>query len=107
MYEGRYTKRFKNRLEEPPFNQLKEKISEKCQMILQHPLSACKSELLKHSYKGKRSGRLDRQYRIIYTVCSECHKQGYQEANLLNCPDCKDVPMETVTFLDITDHYRI
>lgn len=107
MYEGRYTQRFFDQLEEKTFRQQKDKIRDKCEMILQDPFHACKSEPLRYEYKGKRGGRLDNRYRIIYTICEECYKQGHLEANRLDCPNCADVPMKTVTFLDITDHYRI
>ena len=106
MYTGRYTETFTKRLSEKPYSQQPKKIREKCEMILQHPYSACKSEPLKGTYSGKRSARLDNRYRIVYTICEECYTQGRQNANAHDCCDCNDVPIETVTFLDITDHYR-
>ena len=106
MYAGRYTETFLKRLKEKAYSQIRTKVREKCEMILQHPRTACRSEQLKHTYRGKRSARLDDRYRIIYTICEECHRQGLRESNLADCPECENVPMETVTFLDITDHYR-
>jgi len=106
VYAGRYTETFRNRLGEKPYLQQTSKIRSKCEMILEQPYKACKSEPLKHMFAGKRSARLDECYRIIYTVCEECRKQGHQETNLADCPNCIDVPIQTVTFLDITDHYR-
>lgn len=107
MYEGRYTETFVNRLTDGDFRQQRDKIRSKCEMILKQPYGACKSEPLKYAYRGKRSGRVDQRYRIIYTICEECFKQGLQEVNLADCPGCEDIPMKTVTFLDITDHYRV
>ena len=106
MYAARYTATFKNRLKERHHAQQAKRIRAKCEMIVAHPYTACKSEPLKHSYVGKRSARVDGRYRIIYAICEECYNQGQQEANLSDCADCDDVPLKTVTFLDITDHYR-
>ena len=106
MYTVRYTETFKKRLKDRLHSQQANKIRAKCEMIIAHPYTACKSEPLKYSYVGKRSGRVDQRYRIIYTVCEECYKQGHQQANLSDCADCEDVPPKTITFLDIVDHYQ-
>lgn len=105
MYDERRSTTFDKRLKSqiPPRRQLIEK---KINMIRQLPYSACRSEPLKWRYRGKRSAEIDRSPdRIIYTICKECYRQGHRESNIMDCPPCEFIPLETVNFLDILDYH--
>ena len=105
MYDARYSATFLEKKASKRFRGLQDDIQEKCNLILQAPYGACKSERLKYEYRGKRSGRLGASLRIIYTICEECYKAGDQEQNLMDCPDCPEVLLKTVNFLDIIDYH--
>lgn len=105
LYEARYSATFLEKKASKAFRGLQDAIRKKCNLILQAPYGACKSERLKYEYQGKRSGRLKGTYRIIYTICEECYKAGDQEQNLMDCPNCPEVPLKTVNFLDIIDYH--
>jgi len=105
VYEARYSTTFLEKKASKKFRGLQDMIRKKCNLILQAPYSACKSERLKYEFRGKRSGRLTDNHRIIYTICEECYKAGDQEQNLMACPNCPEVPLKTVNFLDIIDYH--
>jgi Txe/YoeB family toxin of Txe-Axe toxin-antitoxin module len=106
MYDERRSLRFDEKLNAQTKDR-RQLIEDKMKMVRELPYSACKSEPLKWRYRGKRSARIDKAPdRIIYTVCQECHQQGHQKSNLMDCPGCEDVPMETVNFLDIDNYHR-
>ena len=104
MYLARVTATFQGKLEAAlaPRQTL---IRDKMNMILLAPRMACKSERLRWQFAGKRSAHIDRRWRIIYAICEECYQQGDQGRNLMDCPECEQVPSETVNFLDILDYH--
>lgn len=106
MYEARYSQTFNDKLEEPHLANLLEDIKRKAELVMQAPYGAAKSERLRHDWAGKRSARIDDRYRLIYKVCEECQRRGEGEPNhMIDCLSCESVPVTTVNFLDITDHY--
>lgn len=105
VYEARYSATFLEKKASKKYRGLRDTIEKKCNLILQAPRGACKSERLKYEYRGKRSGRVDDTSRIIYTICEECYEAGDQEQNLMDCPNCPKVPLKTVNFLDIIDYH--
>lgn len=106
MYHDRYSEIFNEQKESPRFRLLRKTIKNKCNLIRQAPLTACKSEKLKYAWANKRSGRLNDQFRIIYKVCKECRQRGEQESNhMVECLSCDDIPDETVNFIVITDYH--
>lgn len=104
MYDERRSQAFQQSLD-GPFAARRRVVEDKIRQIRTAPKTACRSEPLKWRFRGKRSARLDRRYRIIYTICEECYQQGNQERNLMDCPDCENIPTETVNFLDIIDYH--
>jgi len=106
MYHDRYSETFKAKKNDPQFRSLARQAKNKCNLILQAPYGACKSEPLKYEWARKRSGRLTDQLRIIYKICEECQKRGEQESNhMISCLSCEGVPVKTVNFLDITEYH--
>ena len=105
MYRERRSLTFQRKLEAASA-QRRALIERKLVQIRTAPRAACKSERLKWRLSGKRSARLDQRYRIIYTICEECHQQGNQGRNLMDCPSCENVPSNTVNFIDIIDYHR-
>jgi len=105
MYKERRSDTFNRKVNEA-YRQLRDQIEDKIGLILQAPRSAAKSEPLKWKLSGKRSAHLNKSIRIIYTICEECHQQGAEGRNRMECPDCLDVPLQTVNFLDIVNYHR-
>ena len=106
MYQVRYSQTFNDRLQEPRFVNLLKDIKRKAELVMQAPYGAAKSERLKYDWAGKRSARIDDRYRLVYKICEECQKRGETEPNhMTDCLPCEEVPVKTVNFLDITDHY--
>jgi Txe/YoeB family toxin of Txe-Axe toxin-antitoxin module len=103
-YRERRTRTFQAKLD-GFFAQKRRAAESKIRLILSAPRTACHSERLRWDFAGKRSARLDRRYRIIYTICEECYQQGDQGSNLMDCLSCDNVSIETVTFLDILDYH--
>ncbi len=107
MYSVRYSQTFADRLDTPPFNAMRNTIEDKVTLVLHAPYGACKSERLKYKWTRKRSAHIDKRYRLIFKVCQECERDNQQEPNhMVNCMPC-GVPLTTVNFLDITDHYAL
>ena len=104
VYEAEYSETF-NEKKEGAFRLMAERIEEKCNLIRQAPYAACRSERLKGNLRGKRSGQLDRRYRLVYMVCEECVKQCDRERNLEHCPDCEGEPLRRIRFINITDYH--
>lgn len=104
MYEERRSQTFQRKVQTASSDR-RDDIERKILLIRTAPTAACKSERLKWDFSGKRSARLDRRHRIIYTICEECYQQGDQGRNLMDCPGCEDVSAQTVNFLDITDYH--
>ena len=92
-------------LKENRFNGLRSTIERKVNMVLQVPYGAAKSERLKYNWARKRSARIDDKYRLIFKVCEECERDNQREPNHMTaCLPC-GVPLATVNFIDITNHY--
>lgn len=100
-----YTAEFIHALESPEFRSLARLIKQKCYLLLADPYGACKSERLKFDYAGKRSARVNKSVRLIYTICEECRAVGDEERNALECCLAEDCDLSRVTFLTITRHY--
>ena len=105
LYDSDYSETFLEKKNSPSFKNLITTIENKCNLILQAPYSACKSERLKWNYRGKRSGRINDQYRVEYMICEECIKQNDYDYNHTDCPDCQRVALKRVRFIDITDYH--
>lgn len=68
---------------------LSKQIKRRVDHILQN--SYHNSELLTKKavdLRGKRSARVTRNFRIIYTVCEECINRGFKKKGYNDCPDC-------------------
>lgn len=106
MYHDRYSETFKEQKESPTFRSLAETVENKCNLIRQAPYTACKSHPLQYEWTRKRSGRINKQYRVVYKICKECRKRDEGERNhMVECLSCDDTPDETVNFLAITDYH--
>ena len=106
MYQARYSQTYSDRLGEPRFANLSGDIKHKAELVMQAPYGAARTERLKYDWAGKRSARIDERYRLIYKICEECQKRGEGEPNhMIDCLPCEGVPVKTVNFLDVTDHY--
>ena len=53
---------------------------------------------LTYELKGKRRVKVG-DYRLVYAVCEECRKKGYEKFN--NCYDCKSKPANSIIFFDV------
>jgi Txe/YoeB family toxin of Txe-Axe toxin-antitoxin module len=103
LYDDDYSEIFLLKKKSPQFSSLAKTIQKKCDLIRQAPYGACKSERLRYNLTGKRSGRINDQYRLIYMVCEECIKTGDQINN--SCKGCQNKPLKIVRFIDITDYH--
>ena len=104
MYDVRFSATFMNKLTAQTESQ-RRTIEGKIKLVRSAPLTACKSERLRWDLSGKRSARVDQRWRLIYAICEECHQRGDQGRNLMDCPECEQVPSKTVNFLDILDYH--
>lgn len=105
MYHDRRSETLIKQIE-TDFRELKETIEKRCNSINQLPYRACKSEKLKYNWARKRSGHINKKYRIIYKVCEECRKRNEGEPNhMIKCLSCDDTPDKTVNYLAITDYH--
>lgn len=53
---------------------------------------------LTHELKGKRRVKVG-DYRLVYAVCEECRKKGYENFN--GCYDCESKPVNSIIFFDV------
>lgn len=53
---------------------------------------------LDYELKGKRRIKVG-DYRLIYAVCSDCRKKGYEKIN--QCYDCKLKGEDAMVFFDV------
>lgn len=65
-------------------------------------LNPYKSEYLRLELEGLRSYKLRSGNRIIFAICEECRKGGFESAN--NCLDCKDIPDNTIMLFAFGGH---
>lgn len=102
-YDAQYSETFNAKKNDPKFQGQDERIKDKCNLIRSAPYTACRSERLKWKWSGKRSGHLDKRFRIIYMICEECIRLGDKKRN--NCADCEGIALRRVRFIDITDYH--
>lgn len=104
VYEPEYTRHFLKDLKGYP--SLKKRIADEIQAILNDPYAT--SELLakkRVDWRGKRSQRLTRNFRIIFTVCEECQKRGFRKKGYNACEGCVDISAaKSVVFLAFGPH---
>lgn len=68
--------------------------------IKYHPYD---SEYLRMELEGLRSyNKLETDSRIIFAICEECRKNGFQTAN--NCRDCKKIPDDAIMLFAFGGH---
>ena len=61
-----------------------------------------------HSLKGIRSKRIDRNFRILFSVCEECRRLFPRQSAALPCRHCHaDLPGTTVIFFAAGPHEKI
>ena len=79
LYHPEFLKQLKK------YKSLTKQVEKTIKKILEFPYN---SELLskkKIDLRGKRSKRIDRNFRIIFTVCDECEKRNFAEYNQKDC----------------------
>lgn len=60
------------------------------------------SEYLRLELEGLRSYKMQSGNRIIFAICKECRKHGFESAN--NCGDCKEIPDNTIMLFVFGGH---
>ena len=79
---------------------VKPSVQRKVDQILQDPLQ--QTEPLRHGLVGLRSAPVRKNYILILAVCEECRRLGHEAKN--NCPDCSEMPNNTVYFFIVAPH---
>ena len=104
MYEPVFTKEFQRCVRR--YASIAKLIQKEVGSILQDPYH--NSELLtktKHDWRGWRSRRVTRSFRIVYAVCEECIRRSYRERGYLMCSGCvKAIRDNKVIFLHVRPH---
>lgn len=104
-WQDEYSEQFKEKLDSKEFRSLRGRIYAKCALLRQSPYGAAHSERLRYDLSGKRSARVDKRVRLIFTVCEECIRE-HLWPNRNNCCDDPSVRNpNTIVFLDIWSHY--
>jgi len=86
------------------YKSLKKRVQNKVDYILKNPYN---SELLgkaKIDLRGKRSIRITKNFRLIFSICEECIKRGYEEFNLPYCKDICEKRNDLIIFLTFGPH---
>ena len=86
-YEPEYTKRFLRDLKR--YASLRKQIKKQIERILEDPFTS--SELLtkkRTDWRGKRSQRVTRNFRIFFAVCDECLKRSFKRKGYNACAGC-------------------
>lgn len=79
---------------------LKNKFLKKADYICKNPTEL--GEQLKYDLNGLRSFPLERNFMILFLVCSDCRRLEQQDQN--NCSVCPTDGHEVVTFIDFGPH---
>jgi mRNA-degrading endonuclease YafQ of YafQ-DinJ toxin-antitoxin module len=84
------------------FNNLPPKIKKMADEIIQRlPTEYNTKTALKGPYKGLRSARVTRRFRIIFCHCEDCRANGWISYNLKRCDDCDNWLPNTLHLIDI------
>jgi Txe/YoeB family toxin of Txe-Axe toxin-antitoxin module len=104
MYEPVFTKEFQRCVKR--YASIAKLIQKKVDSILQAPYH--NSELLtkkKRDWRGWRSKRATRSFRIVYAVCEECIGRSFRERGYIMCSGCaKEIRDNKVIFLHVRPH---
>lgn len=98
-YVAVYSPDFPNALRK--YSAIRRLIQKKIEQIVHDPLGP-QTERLGHDLVGLRSASVKKSFRLIFAVCEECRRLGYQAVN--NCFDCADQPERTVYFFTVGSH---
>lgn len=106
-WRAEYSPQFEEDLNDPRFSDSRPAVIAKCKLLLNNPYTAAKAERLKGDLRGKRSARVNRQVRIIYTICEECQRENLWPTYNRCCQDPSVRAPKTVNFLALSRyHYR-
>jgi Txe/YoeB family toxin of Txe-Axe toxin-antitoxin module len=104
VYEPVFTKEFQRCVKR--YANIAKLIQKEVDSILHDPYH--NSELLtkkKRDWRGWRSRRVTRSFRIVYTVCEECIGRSFRERGYLMCSGCvKEIRDNKVIFLHVRPH---
>ena len=103
-YEPCFTEEFEGNLKK--FRHLKKQIGKKIEHLMLDPYRNARSELLIDNLKGLRSAHLTKSIRIIFAICEECQRRGWQE--WVGCPGsrCNEGTKGKVVMLTLDVHER-
>lgn len=84
------------------FNGLPRKLKLLADEIIQRlPSEYASEKALVGPYKGLRSARVTRKYRILFCHCVDCRTNGWVSYNLKRCGNCNDWQPDTLHIIDV------
>jgi len=104
IFERYYSEEFARNLQK--YRALARRIERKIDLLVRDPYRNCRSELLVGNLKGLRCARLTKSIRIIFAICEECRKRGWQELNGCSETLCRQLPSRTVIFFTVDVHEK-
>ena len=87
-YKPQYTRRFLKDLKR--YASLRKQVKKKIERILKDPFAS--SEILtrkRTDWRGKRSQRVTRNFRIFFVICDECLKRSFKRRGYNACAGCE------------------
>jgi mRNA-degrading endonuclease RelE of RelBE toxin-antitoxin system len=104
LYEPEYTKRFLRDLRR--YASLRKRVKKQIERILEDPLASSKLLTKKRTdWRGKRSQRVTRNFRVFFVICDECLKRSFKRKGYNACTGCEKTGSDnTVIFLAFGPH---
>ena len=85
------------------FRSLRKTIQRKVDAIIENPVIL--GEPLRGHLRGFYSCPVKKNFLIIYLYCRACRARG--DHDIVQCPDCKDCPDETIKFIELGPHDQV
>ena len=89
------------------YSSIKKQIEKKIKTIIENPYynSEPLGKIDQYDLRGLRSKRIDRNFRIIFAICEECHKMFPEDNDKKVCEFCTpEFSEKTIIFFTVKPH---